>query len=113
MIVCKSKIVFDNLRRCKIEVESIIKDESEGALIHSRFNMINNIDKGTTFFLNLENKNGNPKQMTHLILDNGNVIVNYEVIPQHVWDCYSGIVYTQIGCGKRKTTGIIVFFWKR
>ena len=26
LIVCKSKIVFDNLRRCKIELESIIKD---------------------------------------------------------------------------------------
>ena len=51
LISFKSKIVFDNLRRCKIELESIIKDESHGALIRSRFNMINKIDKGTTFFL--------------------------------------------------------------
>ena len=54
LISFKSKIVFDNLRRCKIELESIIKDESQGALIRSRFNMINKIDKGTTFFFDLE-----------------------------------------------------------
>ena len=91
MIVCKSNIVFDNLRRCKIELESIIKDESQGALIRSRFNMINKIDKGTTFFFNLEKKNGKSKQMTHLILDNGNVIDNPEVISQHVRDYYSDL----------------------
>ena len=91
LIVCKSKIVFDNLRRCKIEPESIIKDESQGALIRSRFNMINKIDKGTTFFFNLEKKNGKSKQMTHLILDNGNVIDNPEVISQHVRDYYSDL----------------------
>ena len=91
MIVCKSKIVFDNLRRCKIEIESIIKDESQGALIRYGFNMINKIDKGTTFFFNLEKKNEKSKQMAHLILDNGNVIDNAEVISQHVRDYYSDL----------------------
>ena len=53
--------------------------------------MINKIDKGTTFFFNLEKKNGRSKQMTHLILDNGNVIDNPEVISQHVRDYYSDL----------------------
>ena len=50
--------------------------------------MINKIDKGTTFFFDLENKNGKSKQMTHLIQDNGNVIYNPVLISQHVRDYY-------------------------
>ena len=97
LIYFKSKIIFDNLRKCKIELESIIKDESQGALIRSRFNMINKIDKGTTFFFDLEKKNGKSKQMTHLIQDNGNVIDNPQLISQHVGDYYNDY-YAQIAC---------------
>ena len=56
VIVCKSKSVFDNLRRCKIEFESIIKDNSQGALIRSLFDMINKIYQDTTLFFNFEKK---------------------------------------------------------
>ena len=48
--------------------------------------MINKIDKGTTFFFDLEKKNGKSTQMTHLIQDNGNVIYNPDLISQHVRD---------------------------
>ena len=50
--------------------------------------MINKIDKGTTFFFDLEKKNGKSKQITHLIQVNGNVIDNPDLISQHVRDYY-------------------------
>ena len=50
--------------------------------------MINKIDKGTTFFFDLEKKKWKIQTMTHLIQVNGNVIDNPDIISQHVRDYY-------------------------
>ena len=89
LILNKSKIVFENLKQCRIELESMVKEEGQGALIRSRFNILNKIDKGTSFFFDLEKKNGKSKQMTHVILENGHVVDDVVGISRCVREYYS------------------------
>ena len=91
LISKRSDIVFNNLKQCKVELESITKNESQGALIRSRFNIINKIDKGTSFFFDLERTNAKSKQLTHMILDNGKVIDNEVDISEYIREYYSDL----------------------
>ena len=64
----------------KEELEKVIEEKTKGAMIRSRCRWFEEGEKPTRYFLNLEKRNYNNKNLDRLMLENGDIVENPDAI---------------------------------
>ena len=66
----------NELIQCRSDLEAIYDKRAEGIIVRSRANWVENGEKNTQYFINLEKRNQRQKTITKLQTDSGNIITN-------------------------------------
>ena len=66
--------------KTKSDLEEIVEEKTKGAIFRSRCKWLNEGEKSTKYFLNMEKARSGAKSMNALLLDSGEVIKDQEII---------------------------------
>ena len=92
----------------KNELNNLLKYEAKGALIRSRFKLIQETDTSSSFFYNLEKSNSSRKRITRIRLPSGRTTVDESEIKNHVHSFYKKLYsLTPIDCVSDELTSNI------
>jgi len=69
----------------------LFNERAKGALIRARFSSLQEMDAPSSFFFNLERKEGERKQMLHLKLPDGTLTTNPKEMRNHAKNFYSDL----------------------
>ena len=72
--------LLDDYNDTKSELETLYSDTAKGVLVRSRVQYINENEKGTRYFLNLEKQNYNKKCIQMLITEKGNLYDEKQIL---------------------------------
>ena len=73
------------------ELNLLIKNQARGALVRSRFQLVNEIDTSSSFFYNLEKSNASAKTLSHIRLSSGIITENQSEIKAHIHEFYKNL----------------------
>ena len=99
------EVTLNNIKISKNKLQEIREIKLKGALLRSRANILNFIEKPTKFFINLENNNFISKNIRELKLKDGRKINNPEEILSEMWEFYSKLYEKKV----LKKSKIIIF----
>lgn len=81
----------DQLKEKKTVLASLFNERAKGALIRARFSSIREIDAPSSYYFNLERKEGEIKLMLHLKLPNGILTTNPKEMRNHAKNFYTDL----------------------
>ena len=72
-------LIYNELNRVKLELNTILLDEAQGSIVRSRARWIEEGEKSTSYFFNLEKQNAIKKNIRKLIHNNKEVTNQVEI----------------------------------